>query len=213
MTDTVTDLAADLEKPDELTVLKTRARVMGIAFSNNISVETLRAKIQAKMDATPETQSAAAAELSAPAQANPLLDGEDAASEPAPTKPLTKGQIRQKLMREAMKLVRVRITNLNPAKKDLPGEIFCIANRYIGTVKKFIPYGEVTDNGYHIPYCIYQELEARRFNNIRVTRRKGREHVETSWAKEFALEVLPQLTPEELRRLALQQAAAKGTAE
>lgn len=191
MTDQI-QASADL--PDELAVLKERAKMMGIAFSNNISVETLRARIAAKMEGQPDP-----ATPHAEPQANPLVG--DTPGE----KTLT---LRERLVRDEMKLVRLRITNLDPKKKDLPGEIFTLANRYLGTVRKYIPYGEVTDNGYHVPYCIYKELESRRFLNIRVVKKGGREHVETSWAKEFALEVLPQLTKEELARLATAQAAA-----
>lgn len=184
---------------DELALLKQRARMMGIQHSNNISIEKLREKIQARMEGTKPDGDPV--EAVPPAGPNPLAgEGE------APAKPMT---LRQKLLLEEMKLVRVRITNLDPKKKDLPGEIFTIANRYLGTVRKYVPYGEVTDNGYHLPYCIYRELEARRFLNIRVVKTgNGRERVESSWAKEFALEVLPPLTREELNRLATAQAAA-----
>jgi len=109
-----------------------------------------------------------------------------------------------------MKLVRLRIQNLDPKKKDLPGEIFTVANEYLGTVKKFVPYGEVTEEGYHVPYCIYRMMDARKFLNIRTVkdRRTGIERVESTWAKEFALEVLPQLTAKELAELANAQKAA-----
>lgn len=42
--------AGEDQKPDELSMLKSRARMMGITFSNNISVETLKQKIQEKID-------------------------------------------------------------------------------------------------------------------------------------------------------------------
>ena len=110
-----------------------------------------------------------------------------------------------------MALVRVRITNLDPKKKDLPGEIITVANQYIGTVRKYVPFGEVTDNGYHVPQCIFKVLDSRRFLNIRTIRdaKSGRIRVETNYAKEFALEVLPQLTNEELNQLAANQAAGR----
>jgi hypothetical protein len=109
-----------------------------------------------------------------------------------------------------MKLVRLRITNLDPKKKDLPGEIITVANRYLGTVRKYIPFGEVTDNGYHVPYCIYTELQSRQFLNIRTIKdqRTGTNRIETTLAREFALEILPPLTKEELDRLATSQIAA-----
>ena len=191
MSDQTMNETGDLQIPDELEMLKTRARVMGITFSNNIGVEALRKKIDDKLEGQNE------------------VDAEPEATNPLQPKKATPANIRQLLLDENMKLVRLRITNMDPKKKDLPGEIFTVANGYIGTIRKFIPYGEVTEGGYHVPYCIYKQLDKRKFLNIRTSRsRNGEIKVDHSWAKEFALEVLPQLTPAELKRLALEQAAA-----
>jgi hypothetical protein len=109
-----------------------------------------------------------------------------------------------------MKLVRVRITNLDPKKKDLPGEIFTVGNEIIGTVAKYIPYGEVTDEGYHIPQIIFDNLKERKFLDVRSYKDKktGKIKVEQRWATEFAFEVLPQLTPQEVERLRIAQLQA-----
>ena len=109
-----------------------------------------------------------------------------------------------------MRLVRVRITNMDPKKKDLPGEIWTVANEYLGTVRKFVPYGEQTDDGFHIPYCLYRLLDSKRFLHIRDVkdRTTGIVRQDKVWAKEFSLDVLPTLTQGELDRLAAAQAAA-----
>ena len=146
--------------------------------------------------------------VAAPAtQTSPVIQPEAVA---APARPKKKRTLRQYLLQEEMKLVRLRITNLDPKKKDLPGEIITVANDYIGSVKKFVPFGEVTEGGWHVPYCIYRELESRKFLNIRTIRdrRTGQISVETSWAREFALEILPTLTQEELTQLGTAQLAA-----
>ncbi|QDH83941.1 hypothetical protein Axy10_062 [Achromobacter phage vB_AxyP_19-32_Axy10] len=188
---------------DELALLKQRATLMGVKFSNNISVETLKAKI-AEHEAKRDAASAPAA-----APVNPLAQ---ATGEDKPEAELTPAQFRTKLRLEQTRLVRVRIQNLDPKKKDLPGEILTVANEYIGTIRKFVPYGEQTDNGYHIPWCIYQMMKERKFLNIRVGKdRAGREKVETSWVREFAIEVLPPLTQEELDDLRKAQIAAGST--
>ena len=182
---------------DELTILKQRARLMGIAYSNNIGLPALKLKVEAKqaeVSDEPEEQDVD----------NPL-SGERAGA--------PKMTIRELMQRDEMKLVRLRITCLDPKKKELPGEIFTVANEFLGTVKKFIPFGEVTDNGYHVPYCLYQMLASRKFLNIRVIKSSaGKERVEHNWVKEFALEILPPLTEVEMNRLAAAQAAA-GTFE
>ena len=188
---------------DQLALLKQRATVMGISYSNNISLETLKKRIQEKMDGV----EAAKPELEKPVQVvNPLTGQKPKARTPS---------LRQHMHDTQMKLVRLRITNLDPKKKDLHGEIVTVANEYLGTVKKFVPYGEVTDDGFHVPYCIYRELDSRKFLNIRTVRnrKEGTTKVESNWAKEFSLDVLPQLTQEELNRLAAAQAAAGSTSD
>jgi hypothetical protein len=193
--------------PDELALLKQRAKMMGIGFSNNISLDTLKERVRQKM------------ESEAVSPAEPEEAGEDfpEAPEPAVAKTAAKVKkqtLRQKLYQENMKLVRVRITNLDPKKRELPGEILTVANEYLGTVRKFIPFGSVTDNGYHVPYCIYKTLRKRQFLSIssRTVPGTNQTLIEQRLVPEFALEVLPQLTPKEIARLAASQAAAGGVA-
>jgi len=185
---------------DELTLLKDRAKLMGIKFSNNIRIESLREKIAAKIsgDEMPADEPTN--------KVNPLAVA-GIAEEAPPVKPMT---LRETLVKEQMKLVRLRIQNLDPKKKDLPGEVLCVANEYLGTVKKYIPYGEASDDGYHVPYCIFTELESRRFQNVRTYTDKatGQIRIDSSWVREFSLEVLPPLTKAELTQLANAQAAA-----
>lgn len=204
----------DLQMPSELDLLKQRATLMGITFSNNIGEETLRQRIadkQAELDAAASGAENTGEEGDTVQQeqgeVNALEAGASSKEEVTTERPLT---LREKIRLEQMRLVRVRITCLDPKKKDLPGEILTVANEYLGTVRKFIPFGEVTDDGYHIPYCLYKMLDARKFLNIRTfkDRRTGTVRVESGYVKEFALEVLDPLTPAELAKLATAQKAA-----
>ena len=178
---------------DELSLLKQRARMMGIQFSNNIGVEALRAKIEAKQAEEADNK------IEVPAVQAKSPKG-------------AKATLLANMKSEQMKLVRLRISNLDPKKKDLRGEVITVGNDIMGKVAKFVPYGEVTDNGYHVPQCIYNELKSRKFLHIRTTKnpRTGEAQVEQRLVPEFALEVLPQLTAEELAQLAAQQAASGG---
>ena len=204
--------------PDEKTVremLMTRARLMGIVFSNNIGTDTLRERVNAKMDGEPdptvetdddeiveeEVVDEPAVVEAAQAAINPLSG--ELVNAPKKTQ-------RQKIWDEQMKLVRVRITCMDPKKKDLHGEVLTVANEFLGTVRKFVPFGESTEEGFHLPFVLYTMLDERRFLNIRVRKdpRTKREIVESNYAKEFAIEVLPPLTKDELNRLAIAQAAA-----
>ena len=193
---------ADEQAVDELTLLKERAKVMGIPFSNNISLETLRKRVADKMEGKDE-----APEVNA-------LTGDPEIAQAMVAKPLDQKAnavaLRKLLYAKYMRQVRVRITNMDPKKKDLPGEIWTVANEYLGTVRKFVPYGEQTDDGYHIPYCLYRLLDSKRFLHIRDVkdRTTGTVRQDKVWAKEFSLDVLPALTQGELDRLAAAQAAA-----
>lgn len=181
----------DTSEEAELAALKERAKMMGLKLSPKIGLEKLKAKIEAKLNPTVEED---------------VDPGEE-------TEIQRKARIRKKQITEQMVLIRCRIANLNPSKRDLRGEIFTVANKYVGTVRKFIPYGEATDNGYHIPNIIYEQLKTRKFLqvNTRNDRSAGNQIVvDQRWVPEFSIEVLPQLTPEELDKLAASQAAAGG---
>lgn len=183
--------AVELAEREERTVLMNRARMMGLTISNNIGLEKLREKIKDAQEGKKET----------PAVAPPPM------VEPGSTG--RKYNQRERMRLESLRLIRCQITNLDPKKKDLHGEIFTVANDVIGTVRKFIPYGEVTEGGYHVPYIIYKMLKKKKFLNIRTRKGpKGEPLVETNWAQEFALTVLPPLTKAELHDLATAQAAA-----
>jgi hypothetical protein len=200
--------------PREIDLLKQQAKLMNISFSNNISVDKLREKIAEKLNAdnggagdNGSDDDDQDEEVVTTSAASGQDDGETAAPA-APVRKTAKQTLRAELQKEQLKLVRVRIACLDPKKKDLPGEIVTVGNRFIGTVSKYVPFGEATDNGYHIPYIIYRHLEDRRFLNIRTRKVDGKEQVSHVTSKEFAIEVLPQLTPKELERLAAAQAAA-----
>lgn len=176
---------------DEMTILKQRATMMGIKFSNNIGLEALRKKVADAQEGITEQEQP---------EVNPLA---------TTTVQEDKLSMAQRIRLENTRLVRVRIQNLDPKKKDLPGEILTVANDYMGTVRKYVPYGEATDNGYHIPYCIYKLLKNRKFLHVSVKKgRNGKERVEQQWVREFAIEILPQLTEEELKQLGQAQLAA-----
>lgn len=189
---------------DELANLKARADMLGVTYSNNIGVDTLRERIrehQAKAEGTKEE--------TAPvnAQADDEPDQE--------TLPLNMVSdpvvLRRRMYNENMFLVRIRVANLNPLKKDIPGEWITVHNKFLGTVRKYVPFGEATDVGYHVPKIILDVLKSRKFLSLKPRTDKGGSSIPTSqWVKEFAIEELPYLTLEELEQLKRQQAAAKG---
>lgn len=216
----------DLNQPTELDMLKQRATQMGIVFSNNIGLDKLRERVNAKMEGLPDPEEAPVAPPAPVAPVQPVTPVAPAVVTPVAEAPvinpltgLPEGfdpdaglTTRQIMMRDQMKLVRVRIANLDPSKKDLSGEILTVANEYIGTVRKFIPFGEATDEGYHVPQCLLSMMQERKFQTIRTIkdRRSGTVRVETGEAREFAIEILEPLSETEMRQLATAQQAAGG---
>lgn len=175
---------------DELDALKARANLLGVKFHPSISLEKLREKVNAAV-----TSDGAAT-------------SEEEAKDPAEPKQETIGEKRKRLKTEALKLVRIRLTCLNPAKKEWEGEIITVGNSLIGSVKKFVPFN--ADDGWHVPHVIYQQLKERQCQIFyTATDARGNKVRKGKLIKEFAIEVLPPLTKEELGELARRQAMAK----
>lgn len=190
---------------DELATLKTRATTMGISFHPAIKTDALRAKISAKLNDLPDPDETKT-EASPPAPAGAVLTkAEDPAEE-------TPGARRARLRREANELVRIVLSTKDPKKKEWEGEIFTTGNAVIGTIKKFVPFD--VEEGWHVPRAIYNMLKAREcqiFVNRKVKQGDKTQMVrEGKIIKEFLIEVLPPLTPAELKDLAQRQAMANG---
>ena len=169
---------------DELGTLKARADMLGVKYHPSISLEKLREKITASLENEIKNEGT----------------GIGAAESDA--------QKRIRLQQEASKLVRIRVTCMNPAKKEWEGEIFTVGNAGVGTFKKYVPFN--ADDGWHVPNIIYETMKERQcqvFTSSKtkngVTMRQGK------LIKEFAIEVLPPLTEEELKDLAQRQAMAQ----
>lgn len=190
---------------DELSHLKNKADLMGIKYASRIGVDKLREKINSVLNndgtATDPDEEDDEDEKVAAVKKKPA----------ALSKHERVAAIRKKMNEDEMFLVRLRISNLNPSKKDLEGEFFTVVNKYLGTVRKFIPYGEASDNGYHVPNIIYKEIKSRKFNSVRTKTINGQIHVIQKWVPEFALDVMEPLTLKEIKDLAASQAASRGT--
>lgn len=178
----------DLPAQDELTALKARADLLGLSYHPSIGVEKLRTKI------------------------NDALADEPAEEEPKQPQVVQKkkeslSDQRMSKRREAGQLIRIRVSCMNPAKNEWEGELFTCGNAVVGTYTRYVPFN--AEDGWHVPRIIYNmmiERQCQIFTSIRDARgnttRKGK------LIKEFAIEVLPPLTPEELAELARRQAAS-----
>ena len=162
----------------ELEQLKAKADELGVSYHPQISAAKLREKLSAVSG----------------------LEGfADEAKDENPE------DSRAKLRREATKLVRINVTCMNPSKKEWPGEIITVGNQVVGTLRKYVPFN--TDEGWHVPQMIYEVLRDRQCQVFTTTKTKNGIGVRTGkLIKEFAIDVLPPLTPEELKELAQRQA-------
>lgn len=178
------------QEREERRALRAELLKLGINSSPNASVHTLRAKL-----------------AQAQSQSDPKVE-ESSSAAPSPTPLPSRASALEKAKKDALKLVRLRIQNVNPAKADLHGEIFTFANEVIGKVSKYVPYDEAGES-YHVPNCIYKMLKSKKFLNVKTYTDKvtGKLIIDKSWIDEFALEELPPLTPQELKDLALKQKA------
>ena len=182
---------AETPAVDHLALIKQKADTVGVAYTAEDTVESIRAKINAKLNDEPKAEAVAAS--GSPAQK-------------------TKQELRQEAILDATRLIRVRITNMDPRKADLPGEFFTVSNGVVGTIQRFIPYSEQED-GWHVENMLLEMLKEKQFYQLRPKKGpNGTVLPDGRWVKEFAIEILEPLTPEELRVLANKQAAAAGQA-
>ena len=97
---------------------------------------------------------------------------------------------------------------MNPAKKEWEGEIFSCGNTTVGSFTKYVPFN--ADDGWHVPEMIYKMIRDRQCQVFyTVTDDKGNKIRRGKLIREFAVEKLPPLTPEELHELAQRQAMSK----
>jgi len=177
-----------IQPPDELTSLKQRADLLGIPYHPSIGLEKLREKVNAAV--TEEVP------------ATPLVEA------PVEAHKETEVAKRLRLRNEASALIRIRLTCMNPNKKEWDGEIITAGNAAVGTFKKYIPFN--AEEGWHVPAIIYKQLVQRECQ-IFVTVRdgQGNKSRQGKMIREFAIEVLPPLTKDELDELARRQAMSK----
>ena len=176
----------------ELENLKSRAEKLGVKFHPSISAEKLREKIKAA-----QTEGEGGVGAQSEVKSATGTNEESLAAK------------KLRMKREALKLVRVRITCMNPAKKEWEGEIITVANNAVGTVKRYVPFN--TEDGWHVEHILLEQLRERQCQ-IFVTEKdsRGNKVRKGKLIREFAIEVLDPLTEEELAELAQRQAMARG---
>ena len=115
----------------EIDSLKLIADNMGLEYHPSIGVGKLKAKIEK-------------------------------AKEPVATKKvavMNKMEARKEHIQNAKKLVRLRVVNMNPVRRESKGEYFSVSNKMIGTVQRFVPF----DVEWHVEDVLYKTIKNRKF--------------------------------------------------
>lgn len=208
---------SDTEKT-ELQSLQERCQLMGIKYHPNSKEDSLRAKINAALaDENPDEVGD-----DEDTNADPVDNGTAAVSSMpdlsklaahvlVPTgkfKPETKEEKAYRLKMQGTRLVRVYIHCNNPMKREWQGEQFCVSNRNIGTLNRFVPF----EREWHVEAAILDMMRDRQYLGF-TTHKRGKMQLEVKepkFIKEFNIEVLEDLTPKELKDLAIKQAMQAG---
>ena len=163
---------------DELATLKARADMLGITYHPSIGVEKLKEKISAVTSNQPREPETVV------------------------------GDVKNDPKADALRLIRIRLQCMNPAKKEWEGEIISVGNSVVGTVKKYIPFN--ADEGWHVPKMLFDYLNEKQCQVfVTVKDSRGNNIRKGKLIKEFAIDVLPPLTPAELQEMARRQALGR----
>ena len=163
---------------DELATLKARADMLGITYHPSIGVEKLKEKISAVTSNQPKEPETVV------------------------------GDVKNDPKADALRLIRIRLQCMNPAKKEWEGEIISVGNSVVGTVKKYIPFN--ADEGWHVPKMLVDYLNEKQCQVfVTVKDSRGNNIRKGKLIKEFAIDVLPPLTPAELQEMARRQALGR----
>lgn len=188
---------------------------LDITYSNNAPVANLKKKILDELVEPEEVAPAPQVTPVAPPKKKKASEYSNAELLNMKHEDTTDELLKRRIIRaKAMRLYRVRITNLDPNDADVPGAIVTVYTKYTGKVSKLIPFGEENEHGYHVEKILLDELRSRKFVMRKEIKRKGSsfgvKQYKTTYANKFSIEVLPDLTSEQLEDLAKTQ-AAKGS--
>jgi len=136
------------------------------------------------------------------------LKAEIDANKAAPVE--TDNQKRARVIREAGKLVRIRVACMNPNKRDWEGEMYTVGNRFV-TFKKYVPFNN--DEGWHVPQMILSHMQSRQCQ-VFFTKKdhRGNKTRHGKLINELSIEIMDPLTTVELKELAQRQAMSRGEA-
>lgn len=226
---TAAEVIEAVKTADSIEPLRKLAKDMNVPFSGNTGLETLRGKLMSQLDKFLMSSPASTNQFDEP-DLTGFQDGSEAEEEYIQVNKSVRRQkpkidlltvdpstiqdtsLRREAIRaQALRLVRVRLRNLDPNDSSVTGAIISVQNKYTGKVSKLIPFGDETENGYHIPWMLYEHLKNWKFP-LRKEVKSGRFGVKaykTVMTNKFSVEILPPLTMQEIRELGVLQRASQ----
>lgn len=196
-----------MTNPLKLQHIRAQADMLGVTYHHRAGVEKIQQLIDDHLtaqnnDVIPEP----AAEASV--RSEPVVKGY-----PDKIVPMTEAEYKKDAQRTAKAMVgallRVRITCLDPNKKNWPGEIVSVGSSKLGTFKRYVPFD--TEEPWHIPKIIYDVLNER-MCSVPIKKKDSRGHKTTAYKqiKAYSITIEEPMTKEEIKELARQQALAGG---
>lgn len=191
-------------QPSEIDTLRSRCDILGIGYKHNTGIKKLKILINAKLE--PEETNSEDEEIEEEVEIPQVVVKKAKKIKKVSKTELAKLDF-EKRRKEALLLVRIRVTNMNPDKKAWTGEFISGGSARMGTVKRFVPFDN--EDGWHVEKILLDIMRDRRFTKR--TEKKGKNgvsYVDSKQVPEFGIEILDPLTPKERDALARQQVLA-----
>lgn len=222
---TASEVIEAVETATSIEPLRKLAKDMNVPFSGNTGLETLRNKLSEHLNKFVTSNPINPSEFDEPDLRGYSKDEEEIqVNKPVRVQkpkidlltvdPSTIEDLslrREAIRAQALRLVRVKIQNLDPNDAAVTGAIISLQNKYTGKVSKLIPFGSETENGYHIPWMMYEHLKQWKFPLRKEVRggRFGVKTYKTVMTNKFNVEILPPLSMTELTELKNLQRASQ----
>jgi hypothetical protein len=222
------ELGHIVKQTEDKDLLRRIATMLDVSFSGNTGVDRLKSNIVEALNLEPENDTDENDPIVKAGKQLKADPGQNVEVKPQSVMEMSKtlqAQLdpfdpkwseveRRAIVRaRAMRLHRVKISNLDPNDAAVPGAIITVFNKYTGKVSKYIPFGDETEHGYHVPEIILNELKNRTFVMRKETRERGQasafgvKKYRNVIMKKFNIEELDALTESEIQYLANDQKA------
>lgn len=177
----------------DLEAVRAKAKELGVPYHPAQKAETIQANIDRFL-----VEQASGVTL-------PATTETPSTTETPPAKLLTAAEELELLRKEALALIPVTVTSMDPQDASLTGVAVSVGNSKLGQITKVIPFGYK----WFMPKILVDDLERRQFARtamIPTPGAPGGERVNTTFVKKYAIQYHPIPTQAELEELAKAQA-------